>query len=114
MKQKNIVRIVFLLSLLSVGFALTSCVKEIDQPGNPANTGGSSGEITDINQMVVPPSFNYESDKSVEFSITIKDNANNPIPYIKINIMDHAPGSRGIVLLSGFTDASGVFSAQVR
>lgn len=92
---------------------LASCVKEIDDFDTPAGTT-SQGPITEMDQMVVPDNFHYDTDRSVHLNINILDANDNPVRGVRVNIMDNTPEDGGVVLFTAGTDANGNISADAK
>ncbi len=87
-----------------LGLSLAACKKtttkeEEFQP--PLTT------ISDINEIVAPPNFNYETSKPVEFSVSLFNNADQPLAGIRVDIMDNTPEEGGKIIYTGSTDATG-------
>ncbi|MEP7263118.1 MAG: LruC domain-containing protein [Bacteroidota bacterium] len=91
---------------------ITSCVKEIDDFQEPAAEAQSP--ITNMDQMVVPDNFHYESDKKVNLNIRILDGNDSPLPGVRINIMDKSPDDGGIIYYTGGTDNNGYLTGEAR
>lgn len=98
------------LVLASVLF-LTSCVKEIDEY-NPSSS--AIGTITDINQIQVPPGFDFSVEKRATLQITLQTNTNAPLANVKVQIMTGMPNNKGNIVFSGCTNSSGQVNATVK
>src|ERR1700712_5169683 len=83
--------------------SLSSCVKKIDdyQPSNITT------EVSDMNDLSVPSTFNYQVDKQVQISLKILANDNSPLKGIKLRLMDNSPEKNGQTFFTGITDQSG-------
>lgn len=92
-------------ALVFGSLACTKVSRETPTPTDPTT-------ITDINQLVVPISFNYNTSNEVSFSIQLLTNDDKPIKNVRIDIMDGSSELNGSILLSGSTDNFGVFTAK--
>ena len=102
MKLKSRYLMIALILTTLVFTSFTSCTKKI--PVAPETTEeGMKG-------LVVDPSFNWSTTKKVDFQIVAKDNSNEPLPYVRLDIMDGDPDEGGNPIVSGATDDQGVLS----
>jgi len=66
--------------------------------------------ITDINELVVPPGFSWNTSEKVTFTITALDNTNQPISGARLDVF--AMGKdQPVLLFSGITSDAGTFKA---
>ncbi|CAN5558734.1 LruC domain-containing protein [soil metagenome] len=95
-----------------IAISFSSCVKEIDQysetPAPPV------GEITDMSQLVVPESFNYDSDKETDLNIHLLSNTDAPLEGIRMSIYTDLPENRGVELFSGATNENGLLEGTIK
>jgi LruC domain-containing protein len=106
MKTKTLQYIFAILSLVSSALISSSCSKGDSSP--PVTPG------TDINSMKVPAGFTFETSKPVGIKVTTLNNADVAVPNIRINILTDFPENGGSSLISGVTDANGIFSADYK
>jgi LruC domain-containing protein len=87
---------------------LMSCQKVVKETTvvTPAN-------VTNIDQMVVPENFEYNTTVSTQISVKLLTNDNKPIAGVRIDIMDGASDLNSKTYLTGSTDANGVFNATL-
>ena len=104
--MKNITNLkIFFLSILFLTlFTVISCKKSTDP--EPLASNPSS-----INTMKVPTGFTFETVRNVGVKITTLDNTDVPVRNIRVNVYTDYPENGGRIILSGVTDASGIFSA---
>jgi LruC domain-containing protein len=69
--------------------------------------------VTNIEQMVVPANFNYNTTVLTQISVKLLTNDDKPIAGIRVDIMDGASDLNSKTYLTGSTDASGVLIATV-
>ncbi len=93
------------LVILLISLTLVSCKKEILYSSEIVEV--PNGDITDINQMITPAGFNYETSKIVEFSVTLLNNNDQPLRGVRVDIMDNAPEEGGNIYFTGSTNAEG-------
>ena len=67
---------------------------------------------TSFETMNVPSGFTFETVRQVGVAISTLDNADKPIPNIRVNIYTDYPENGGTVILSGVTNANGVFGTD--
>lgn len=89
--------------------SLHSCKKSSTENNNP-NTNVT---VTDINQLTVPPGFNYKTSDLVQINISLLTNDDKPIKGVRIDLMNAAPEDGGKIFYTGVTNASGVLLAKV-
>ncbi len=104
MKQKKSLPLMFTLAVM-LAFMITSCKKSEDL---------TTTQATKIEDMVVSPSFKFATTKPVSIKIFTLDNANNPVPNIRVNIYNDFPDNGGSVMISGMSDASGLFTTEYK
>ncbi len=90
--------------ILFAALSLTACKKTTT---STEETSMPSSEISDINEIIAPPGFNYETSKAVEFSVNLFNNSDQPLSGIRIDIMDKTPEEGGKILYTGSTNANG-------
>ncbi len=93
------------LVILLISLTLVSCKKEILYSSEIVEV--PNGDIKDINQMITPAGFNYETSKIVEFSVTLLNNNDQPLRGVRVDIMDNAPEEGGNIYFTGSTNAEG-------
>ncbi len=69
--------------------------------------------VTNIDQMVVPENFNYNTTVSTQVSVKLLTNDDKPIVGVRIDIMDGASDLNSKTYLTGSTDANGMFNATL-
>ncbi len=87
--------------------AFSACKKD-DDSSNPANPIPS-----DIKELNIPASFNFETDQNINASISVKSLSDNDLAGVKINFYTNHPDSNGVLLNSGFTNANGVLTTEL-
>ncbi|MDZ4666785.1 MAG: LruC domain-containing protein [bacterium] len=93
------------LLLLSLG----ACKKNSStDPGTP----GTLPDVTDMNALVVPNGFNYQTSADVNLSITLLNNDDKALSGIRVDLMSASPEDGGLIYYTGFTNASGVLIAK--
>ncbi len=92
-----------LIVILSLALVVSACKKS----NNSSKEEENPTVITDINQIVAPPGFNYETSKESEMSITLLSNEDLGLKGVRVDIMDKAPEDGGIILFTGVTNAQG-------
>jgi LruC domain-containing protein len=92
-----------LIVIVSLALAVSACKKS----NNPSNEDENPTVITDINQIVAPPGFNYETSKESDMSITLLSNEDVGLKGVRVDIMDKAPEDGGVILFTGVTNAQG-------
>ncbi len=88
---------------IATALSLIACKKN----SNPQDENTTPTEITDINQLIAPPGFNYETSKIAEFSVTLLSNEDLGIGGVRVDIMDKAPEDGGVILYTGSTNEQG-------
>lgn len=97
------------LLMLFLSTLLFSCIKK-DFPATPTPTA----EEQSIDKMVVNAGFTFSTDNKVNVQLTTLDNADNPVPGIRINIYTDYPENGGSLIMSCFTASNGVFSGVLK
>lgn len=92
----------------AAALSLIACKKN----SNPPNEEPNNTVITDINQIVAPPGFNYETSKVSDLTVTLLSNEDLGLKGVRVDIMDKAPEDGGVVLFSGSTDAQGKLNVK--
>ncbi len=64
--------------------------------------------------MKVPAGFTFSTAKTVGIKVSTLNNQDQPVPGIRINILSDYPENGGVRIVSGMTDAQGVFSLDYR
>lgn len=92
----------------AVALTLMSCEKVVKETTvlTPVN-------VTNIDQMVVPANFNYNTTVSTQISIKLLTNDDKPIVGVRVDIMDGASDMNSKTYLTGSTDANGILNATV-
>lgn len=70
-------------------------------------------DVTNIDQMVVPTYFNYNTTVSTQVSVKLLTNDDKPIAGVRIDIMDGPSYLGSKTYLTGSTDANGMFNATL-
>lgn len=96
---------IILLSFVTVSLFLASCRKD-------ANDSGV--EITSLNNLVVDPSFTFQTSKDVTIKIEMLDNNNGPVSGMRVDVYTAVPDSGGKRIMSGITDAQGKFQSEYK
>jgi LruC domain-containing protein len=105
MKTTNLIKF-FLASMFSMILLISpSCKKSTD-------TTPVVSDATSFITMNVPAGFMFENARTVGMKISTLDNADAPVPNVRVDIYTDYPESNGQVILSGVTDAMGVFSTD--
>ncbi|MEI6456759.1 MAG: LruC domain-containing protein [bacterium] len=63
-----------------------------------------------IDDLVIASSFTWATTREISISILARDNMNNPLTNIRINVYTESPDSGGVYICGGVTDASGLWS----
>ena len=92
--------------ILLAGLSLNACKKTNTSTEDVSAL--PSGNVSDINEIIAPPGFNYETSKATEFSVTLYNNADQPLSGIRVDIMDKSPEQGGKILFTGSTNKQGV------
>jgi LruC domain-containing protein len=92
--------------ILLAGLSLSACKKT--NTTTEEVSALPSGNVSDINEIIAPPGFNYETSKATEFSVTLFNNADQPLSGIRVDIMDKSPEQGGKILFTGSTNKQGV------
>ncbi len=92
--------------ILLAGLSLNACKKTNTNTEDVSAL--PSGNVSDINEIIAPPGFNYETSKATEFSVTLFNNADQPLSGIRVDIMDKSPEQGGKILFTGSTNKQGV------
>jgi hypothetical protein len=69
--------------------------------------------VTNIDQMVVPANFEYNTTVSTQVSVKLLTNDDKPIFGVRIYIMDGASDLNSKTYLTGSTDANVIFNAPL-
>jgi LruC domain-containing protein len=93
----------FKIMVLAVLIAFTSC-RKTDKDNDNQNL-----IINDINELVVPNDFNFETGTEVEFKVYVKTNQDVPLNKVRLDILTDFRENGGKQLSSGVTDESGLF-----
>jgi LruC domain-containing protein len=104
MKQKTSFP-AFLLGLGILGAIVVSCQK-LDSTGTPKSNA--------ISDMKVSPDFKFRTTQVLKIRILTLDNADAPVPNMRVNIYTDIPENNGSLILSGITDANGLFSSDYK
>lgn len=91
-----------LIVLIAIG--LVSCAK--DDPNH------SNNQVR-FSDLQIAPDFNFETSAAKDFEIRALDNLNNPIKGVRYDIYTAHPDSGGVLMLSGATQADGIFSGKL-
>ncbi len=79
-----------------------SCRKINDSEGEP-------NVSNDIESLAVPPTFDYNTSDDVEIRVYAKNNQDQPIPNVRIDIYSDFQSEGGRILASGNTNENGFF-----
>lgn len=86
-----------------------SCQKKLDS--TPLVTPAPPAATT---TKIAPEGFTYHTDKTVSVNVTALTNNSQPLPFVPVNLYTLSQdGQLGKLVLRGFTNASGLFSATV-
>ena len=91
------------LLLIPLVSMLISCNKSNNNEPEPS-------QIKAMDELVVDKNFNWSTGKDITFTITAKDNMDNPLSKVRFNIYTASPDSGGIYISGGVTDASGIWT----
>jgi len=103
----NDMKKIILITLAS--FAIFSCQKVTKETAPIVDPNS----INDINQVVAPANFDYKTSNEITFNIQLLTNDDKPLKNVRIDIMNGASDLNSKVLLSGSTDAYGIFIAKL-
>jgi LruC domain-containing protein len=87
---------------------LASCQKE-DSPSAISNPISS-----DIKELNIPASFNFDTDQNVNVAISAKSLSDAGLVGVKVNFYTAHPDSNGALMTSGFTDFDGSLSMELQ
>ncbi len=104
--MKNILYVLALTSLL-----FFACKRETSSELTTNNN--NSAKVSNINEMLVPNGFNYETTKEVELTLALKTNNDLPSNHTMVKLMTNSIDNGGLLILKGMTDKNGVFKAKV-
>lgn len=82
-----------------------------DTPSNPNNPNPTP--TGSVNDLVVPPSFNFNTVVTKQIDITVLGLDNNPAPNVGVFLMDNTLKANGNILAKGVTNNNGVFSISI-
>ncbi|MFZ4401837.1 MAG: LruC domain-containing protein [Bacteroidales bacterium] len=92
--MKNIILLLFSILLL------VSCRKESENI-TPATL------VTNMENMVVSPAFNYKTSQDVSIEIKAQENSGIPLKLIRFNVLTNLKENKGSLIVSGSTDNNG-------
>jgi len=92
--------IVAIASTLSI-----SCRKNVDD---------FAVDQTDIEKMNVSSDFKFKTTQDVNINVSTLDNTGAPVAGIQVNVYTDLPDNGGKLMLSGVSDAKGVFSSDYK
>jgi LruC domain-containing protein len=97
----------FSFTILSVMLATTfiSCRKTGDDPIQPS---------TKMEDMKVSPDFKFATTQQVGIKIQTLDNANAPVPNIRVDVYTDIPENGGTLILSGVSDNKGLYASDYK
>jgi LruC domain-containing protein len=90
---------------LMVSFSTVSCHKDTNDPVTPS---------TKMEDMKISPDFKFSTSQDVGVKILTLDNANSPIPNIRVEVYTDFPESGGGLILSGASNINGVFASDYK
>lgn len=82
-----------------------SCKKS----GDPAPVESNATSFVTMN---VSPGFMFENIRTVGLKISTLDNVDAPVPNVRVDVYSDYPENSGQLIMSGVTDASGIFSTD--
>jgi LruC domain-containing protein len=82
---------------------LVSCNKQEENPQDP-----SAGKT--MEELVVSRNFSWATTRDVSVSVIARDNMDNSLPNVRFDLYTASPDSGGVILSSGVTDASGLWT----
>jgi LruC domain-containing protein len=96
----------FLIALAAVTLlTANSCRKTEDNPGS---------DLQSIGAMTVSPGFKFKTTKDIDVKVYTLDNAGVAVPGIRIDVYTDTPENGGQLLISGMTDATGLFQTNYK
>ncbi len=101
--NKQLKNSAFVLIALMFTIFLVSCKKE-------SSSDAPIPSATTVQEMKVPSGFTFENVRNVGVRITTFDNMDHPIPNIRVSVYTDYPQNGGKAILTGVTDASGVYA----
>lgn len=107
MKKFALKRFLSVAAVLAVVFSAPSCKK--DSTPDPSGT-----TVKSVADMKVPAGFTFETTRGVGIKISTLDNADAPVPNVRVNIYTDYPENNGQVILSGVTGADGIYSSDYK
>ena len=76
--------------------------------------GDPTPQLNKIENLVVNPDFKFSTTQDVGIKVYTLDNTGAPVPNIRIDIYNDTPDKNGALLLSGITDANGLYSSNYK
>ena len=98
------------ISILALSLAIASCNKDKSDSG----ITGVGSTVTNMNDLRVPASFDWETAKGMNVDVTVKGIDGMPLRGVRIDIYDVAPDLGGKIISSGFTNANGVMEQPIK
>ena len=112
--NRNSFKLTGLFSALLLLVLVSGCKKEDTLP---TNTG-----LTEIDELVVDPNFNYNTTKNIVVNVNVLNNEGNPMPFLPIEVYqsdqidseEYLDGmSEGAILFSGATNSLGALQVEL-
>jgi LruC domain-containing protein len=97
------------LSILSI-ILFTGCIKK---DVNSAGIDPVSAEQQNMDNMQVNSNFTFNTTNKIDLQISTLDNADKPVPGIRINIYTDYPENSGSLIMSCFTGSNGIFNGTL-
>lgn len=106
-KMKIYKRVSFSIMAAIIAFSLilSSCKKDNTDP---------SEVTTSMNNLTVDPAFTFQTSKDVTIKVEMLDNNNGPVSGMRVDVYTAAPDSGGKRIMSGITDARGIFQSDYK
>ena len=114
MKNRIVLKIVVVV-LFILPIIIVACKKDlIDNKDDSSNN-----DLTDITQIKVDNSFNWNTTDNISLRIEARSNDNKPLARIRMNVYDKDPGDglnndkKAKIIFTGFTDNNGVLATNL-
>lgn len=95
----------YFIILISLSVGISSCTKSLPQLEDP----NPPSEETVFGNLIVSDNFNWETSITVSATIQTLDNTGVPISHVKVSLNTDYELFAGKKIISGYTNASGVF-----
>ncbi len=95
-----------LVPFLILLFIATSCNKD------KGNDNDQNDNYVNMEDLIVSPDFDWSTTQDVSIKIYAKDNQDDPIPGVPVEVYTDYPSEGGLLMIKGITDDNGYFEAE--